>query len=409
MIYRKYLNKAIRAVKRNKIFGYLYLLLRKSALFVSQMIYKIRFCFKPIRSHKIVFLWSPQDLFSGNLKAIVLELLKNRNNKLDIVCIVGKHSLSGIPEGVRGVDYYSGKALYELATAKIWVFHGQSRKMFTDGMKKRKGQYLIQTWHGSLGIKKIGTLVSDNNPWGLYFAKLTSGETDFWISNSTFETNVYTSSFPCVNEVLLYGHPRNDILVNTGKNGSDEIKHEFNVIGKKILLYAPSYRDSERTDCFNIDKKQIITSLESRFGGEWVIMYRLHPQLKKYGSGLIPGSAEMIDATNYPDIQDLMLGVDALLTDFSSCIFDFMLTGRPGFIYAPDLDQFEQDRGFYYPLESTPFPIGRTNEELAEKIRSFDEEKYAKDVAAFLEDKGCMEDGHASERVVQKISELMKD
>lgn len=95
-----------------------------------------------------------------------------------------------------------------------------------------------------------------------------------------------------------------------------------------------------------------------------------------------------------------------MITDYSSCIFDFMLSRRPGFIFATDIEEFNTERGFYYPLEETPFPIARNNEELMQNIRNFDEAAYHNGVEEFLINKGCIEDGCASERVADKIAEL---
>ena len=111
----------------------------------------------------------------------------------------------------------------------------------------------------------------------------------------------------------------------------------------------------------------------------------------------------VIDATMYPDVQELLAAADAMLTDYSSAIFDFILTGRPGFILAEDYDAYEQVRGFYYPLTETPFPLARTEEELLERIEEFEEENYQKKINAFLQEKGSVEDGKAAERVAELI------
>ncbi len=84
-------------------------------------------------------------------------------------------------------------------------------------------------------------------------------------------------------------------------------------------------------------------------------------------------------------------------------MFDFMLTRRPVFVFAPDIADDERDRGFYYPMSETPFPVAKTEAELAENIASFDEAMYRAGVEAFLRDKGCVEDGHATERVCDLI------
>ena len=97
------------------------------------------------------------------------------------------------------------------------------------------------------------------------------------------------------------------------------------------------------------------------------------------------------------------------MTDYSSCIFDFMLSRKPAFIFATDIENYNTERGFYYPLESTPFPVATDNIELIENIRNFDYEKYKQEVEIFLQEKGCMEDGHASERVVDLIERIIKE
>ena len=98
---------------------------------------------------------------------------------------------------------------------------------------------------------------------------------------------------------------------------------------------------------------------------------------------------------------------DVAITDYSSWIYDYILTRRPGFIFATDIYSYETERGFYYPLSSTPFPVSTNNETLIENILLFDEKQYEKNVDVFLEEKGCIDDGHASQRVVDKIIELV--
>ena len=115
----------------------------------------------------------------------------------------------------------------------------------------------------------------------------------------------------------------------------------------------------------------------------------------------------VINANEIADIQELLLITDAGITDYSSWICDYILTGKPGFIYANDMKKYNNERGFYYPLEETPFPVAENNSQLINNILNFDNEKYQEKVKIFLKDKGCMEDGHAAERVVDLIEELM--
>jgi CDP-glycerol glycerophosphotransferase len=116
----------------------------------------------------------------------------------------------------------------------------------------------------------------------------------------------------------------------------------------------------------------------------------------------------IIDVTDYDDMQELITIADVAITDYSSWIYDFMLQRRPGFIFATDIALYNNERGFCYPLETTPFPIATNNNEMMQNVLDFNQEDYLNKLEAFLEEKGCVEDGHASERTVDKVLELMK-
>ena len=158
-----------------------------------------------------------------------------------------------------------------------------------------------------------------------------------------------------------------------------------------------------------IDYHRLKQSLEQRFLDEWIILVRMHPRMKAYAKKLIPQESYCVDVTEYPDIQELLAAADAVVTDYSSAVFDFLLTGKPAFIYAPDYQRYEKMRGLYYPLEDTPFPIASDNAELAADIASFDEEDYQKKAAAFLKQKGSVEDGDAAKRVAGLITDCIKE
>ena len=121
----------------------------------------------------------------------------------------------------------------------------------------------------------------------------------------------------------------------------------------------------------------------------------------------IPKSRNIVDVTKYGDIQELMLVSDFMISDYSSCMFDFMLSRKPCFIFAKDLKEYEINPGFYYPLESTPFPIAVDNDTLNKNILNFDEKEYKDKVEEFLENKRCVENGHASEKVVDLLEKII--
>ena len=232
---------------------------------------------------------------------------------------------------------------------------------------------------------------------------------DYLISNSVWESDVvYKSRFYGKGECCLFGHPRNDIFFKP--NSSDivkQVKQKLQISsGVRICLYVPTYRDSGNWNCYDVDYDRLRIALGERFGGQWTIVVRFHPNMSREKCKKLL-TASLCNATEYPDIQELLLAADAVITDYSSCIFDYMLTKRPGFIFATDLDEFNNDRGFFYPMESTPFPIAYNNDELERNILNFNLEEYLKKTEDFLQEKQCVENGSASKSVVNLIENII--
>ena len=118
----------------------------------------------------------------------------------------------------------------------------------------------------------------------------------------------------------------------------------------------------------------------------------------------------VINATDYNDIQELLCASDIGITDYSSWMCDYVLTRKPGFLYASDIQKYiDDERGFYYPLSSTPFKVAENSDELVKKIMEFDDKKYQKEVDKFLKDRGCYEDGNASSRIVDILNKLSEE
>ena len=362
--------------------------------------------------NKIVF-----DNYMGNgygcnpkyvLKCI-LEMPQERTEGLDLVWITKTPELLRpiLPARVRIVLYDSEQAFYEYATAKLWVKNFQMVHLLNQGLLKKKEKIYIQMWHGSFGIKKIegdcGYLNADK-AW-LALAKKNAAYTDFWISNSRFESDVYKNAFWGAGKILEYGHPRNDLFFEQDQlQYKRKVQETYGIAPeKKLFFYMPTFRDQDHGLLQPLPYERIAEELGSRFGGEWVCLVRLHPRRVSPKQIEALKEQSVMDATMYPDVQELLAAADAMVTDYSSAIFDFLLTKRPGFILAEDYDAYEQIRGFYYPLTDTPFPLAKTNEELLEQIGTFDEESYRQKIDAFLKEKGSVEDGNASKRVAELI------
>lgn len=351
-----------------------------------------------------IFMMTYDFQFSCNPAAIAAEILR-RELPVEIYwAVLGSKNDSQFPAEIKQVPFRSYEMYHAQATSKIWI--DNAFNCIWDDMPKKKSQYYLNTWHGSLGIKRLTT--NSNKLW-LHRSKRANKRTDFMVSNSMFENDVYSGAFwPDVSS-LLYGHPRNDMLFRQEEfDAHRQAVCEFFEISKEdhILLYAPTFRDDGDLSCFNIDYFALKKTLEQRFGGNWIIFVRLH--FKNRAKGETFNETWLKDAGAFPDMQKLLAVADAGITDYSSWAYDYLLTRRPLFLYTPDIHKYEGARGFYYPLETTPFSISENNEQLQQSILNLDTEKYLKDCEAFLQEKGCVEDGHAAERVVDKLVELMQ-
>lgn len=374
----------------------------KSAHFIGIVVRKILFRKNKIAGNR-VFVMTYDFQFSCNPATIVKELIR-RELPVDIYWAVnGFSKLEDFPPQVIPVQFRSKEMYRAQATAKVWI--DNAFNCIWDAMPKKKEQVYINTWHGSMGIKQLTT--NSNKVW-LFRAKQANEKTDFVISNSQFENDVYKTSFwkdvPC----LLYGHPRNDMLFHPEefKAHRQEVCRFYNLSPEdRVLLYAPTFRDDGDLSCFNVDYAALKQTLEQRFGGNWVILVRLHFKNRRQDETF--DTDWLKDGGIFPDMQKLLAVADAGITDYSSWAYDYLLTRRPLFLYVPDLNKYKGDRGFYYPLETTPFPISQNNEQLQKCILELDTEKYAADCESFLQSKGCVEDGQAAGRVVDKIAELM--
>lgn len=359
--------------------------------------------------NKIMFLTFQGD-YTCNPKYIAEELLRQNSDYKLVWDVKTSYPTSDYPMGLKFVRHNTYDFYKELASSKVIIENTNIvERLYA---YKKKDQYLLQTWHGSLGIKRLDGDVVMGFKWK-QLAKRCQKTVDLLLSNSDFETEVFRTAYWNDVPSILVGHARNDIFFMKDQKKIAQINrkvHRFLNIDEDthIFLFAPTHRDDVDESYQPLNYEVIKEALEERFGGKWQIVIRLHNRLKKESRSwlnILPSYVS--DATFYEDMQELLLCTDVGVTDYSSWIFDYVLSGKPGFIIELNLEDYENARGFYYPIDTTPFPIAKNSNELAENIRNFDAEKYAKDKDVFLAARGCMEDGHASERIVEKINELM--
>lgn len=345
--------------------------------------------------------------FGDNSKAI-LAAIHEQSPKTDLVWLKNEVYTYDLPKWVREVSYFSlFRSYYELATAKVWV----NTHLLEKDWKKRKGQLVVQTWHGGLGIKKIeGDIVGvlKITEQEEKRAEVTCKLSDVFISQSDFLSAIYRRAFGYEGVIWKCGYPKSDILFEDNKHAVEKLKSLLKV-DTKFLLYAPTFRQEwgeiDWTP-FDVDFERLRGTLEKVFGGDWTILLKWHPVLIPFLKGRkVPDG--VIDVTGYDDMQELILASDIVISDYSSCLFDAALRETPCFIYATDFEQYKAERGVYFELDELPFPIACNNDELMYNIETYDYDNYKKKWAAFKEQTGLYETGHASNDIAEKIIDFM--
>lgn len=344
--------------------------------------------------------------YSDSPKAICDALMASGEDVKLCWLVKSEAEAASLPDGVFPIDMNNPvKRILAYSTSRVWV--DNCRKYVR---RKRNGQFYMQTWHG-FALKMIeadATQALDDAY--IRGCKQDSAQTDVIVSGSRFMTGLYRNAFWYDGEVAELGTPRNDIFFGDSTDIPGKIRRTLNLPERRsLLLYAPTFRADHSLDCYALYAQQVLRACEKRFGGEWTALIRLHPNIASKSAGLFPYDGEkIIDATAYPDMQELLAGVDLLITDYSSSMFDYALRGKPCIQFAPDVESYTKERNFYFPLKALPFPLAESNEALVHTIAGYDQSEWASRWEQFKTDNGFCEDGNAANRCADRILEWLR-
>ncbi|RKN36793.1 CDP-glycerol glycerophosphotransferase family protein [Streptomyces hoynatensis] len=315
-----------------------------------------------------------------------------------------------LPPGVQPLEWHS-KEWYEALARSRYVVTNVG---LGDWYQRREGQVVVQTWHGT-PLKKIGADLLGTPRANLqYIASLPHRfrQFDFVVSPNAFTTPIMRNAFRCEGEILESGYPRNDIF---HREDREKIAHRVRATlgipeGRKVVLYAPTWRDDQRHTAskFKLDLQVDLTAAREALSEDHVFLFRKHPKILD----AIPGAGQgfVFDVSAYPDIAELYLITDVLITDYSSVLFDYAHSGRPMLFFTYDLEHYRDTlRGFYFDFtEKAPGPLIKTSAELIHSIRTIDTVRrtYAEKYAAFVKEFCEPSDGLATARVVDRMLDL---
>lgn len=384
----------------------------------------------PINKKRIVFT-SYAGHFSDSPKYVFEKMIMLRPD-LDYVWLVNKKYMSNVIDNTcnncnfRIVNYDSLKAAFYYGTAQIVVdnvhsfkavylnnnsFFGKVRYKLLCKMCYKRNQFLYSTWHGT-PLKKIGGDQVKSNTFDNYCPNTTFLLGDKFVLEIL--DRMHFHKVPC----KLIGCARNDLL-HCNENEVAKIKKKLGLpLNKKIVLFAPTFRtgSSEKdkdiarsgiNQLNEIDFKKLFATLKSKFGSDWVFVGRFHYHVerlvdwdslkKQYGDSVINGNAN-------DDMAEYLACTDLLITDVSSCMYDFMITKKPILLFFPDYEYYlTVERGLYYPMDKLPFPFSTDFDGLINNINSFNNKSYKENVNKLIKEFGVVSDANASEKIAKYI------
>lgn len=370
----------------------------------------------PIKNDVIVFESNLGRNYTGNPKAIYEKMVERKLDKKYKCYYILDDISTSIPGSAKVLKRTRFKYFIIMGIAKVIINDTRMPKYIV----KRKKTHYIQTWHGT-PLKKLALDMDtvnmaeekDIESYKKDFYEITR-TWDYLVSQNHYSTEIFKRAFAFDKTMLEIGYPRNDILFS--KNNPEDIaklKESFGLpLDKKILLYAPTWRDNEyhQKGAYKFATTMDFGQLKEQLQDEYILIVKYHYLVKDNRDWSIYGGfVRNFDMCE--DIALLYLVSDMLITDYSSVMFDYTLLDRPCLFYAYDLEEYKDNlRGFYFDfIEEAPGPIVSTTPELIEAIKHFNPELYRDKYVAFKNKFNHADKGNASDQIVELVQSIMNE
>lgn len=360
----------------------------------------------PVDSKKIVF-----DNFGGrgygDDPKYIAEQIRKQHNDLKLIWLTSDMRIE-LPPEIKPVKYGTIRAAYHLSTAKIWIDNIKS----SIKVEKKPNQYYVQTWHSTLGFKmneQDAELLPEKY---IKESKRDAAKTDLMYSNNDFRLDKYKNRYWYNGPVIKCDVPRMSILFECPKGLKEKIYTLYPIPkDKKIVLYAPTFRKNSNLELFKMDYEKVLDAIQQKFGGEFILLIRLHPNEATRSKDLIKGNSDKVfDVSMYPDMQEILAITDILITDYSGCMFDFGFVGRPVFLFAKDVENYRlNERKMYFSIDDVPFTMSENEKDLISNIQNFEFGNYKKDCNQFKKKIGFEDSGKGAKIVADIIIKKMKE
>ncbi|MBU5268070.1 CDP-glycerol glycerophosphotransferase family protein [Virgibacillus proomii] len=386
--------------------------IRKLVYINLKKLYKVCFLISgklPVMKKTIVFESFLGKQYSDNPRAIYEYMIKHKK-EYRMYWSFDKHQFKYYKnKELKAIKRFSFKWLIIMSRAEYWVTNSRLPLWI---IKPKHTKY-IQTWHGT-PLKKLAADMDEVHMPGTstkrykYNFLKEASKWDYLISPNNYSTKIFKRAFQFNKKLVESGYPRNDNLYNFNSiKKIEELKKSMNLpVNKKIILYAPTWRDNQyySKGKYKFNIKMNLDKMMESLKNQYIILLRLH-YLVSESINLKPYSGFIFDFSSYEDIRELYLVSDLLITDYSSVFFDYANLKRPIIFYVYDLENYRDKlRGFYLNLEEkAPGPLVKNTDELIYEIRSINNNKYSEVLSNFHNEFCSLEDGMSSKRVVEQI------
>ena len=354
----------------------------------------------PVKKSRVFCIAQGGQQYSCNPKYIAEYLMEFHPKEFEIVfSFINPEVINFVDSRIRKVRKNSFKEIFFINTAEFLISNYRLNDMGW-GWHKRKEQKYIMTWHGSMALKRVEFDAKESLPKTyLKSAERDSQNIDLMLSDSVWCSDFTRRAFHYKGEILERGLPRNDIFFSDEKmlKGRKRVLDYYKIQEDfTLILYAPTFRDDNSIDNYILEWDDIRISFERKIKSRCIVLVRIHPGIKDKVNFSIGNKWEVIDATEYPDMQELMCATDILITDYSSTMFEVAISRKPCFLYVCDVNTYS--RGTYFSFNELPFPFAYDAPSFLKCIADFDVHSYRKAVnEMFSNTFHYVQDGHASE------------
>ena len=369
--------------------------------YVMSTLLKILGLFVGSDDHLILFNSYGGKKYDDSPKAIYEHMLSDpRFNKFDLMWAVQDPNSVSIPGRASVIKGDSFRFFVAALRAKVWVTNSSMER----GLDfKKKKTLCFNTWHGT-PIKVMGIDIKKNNQ---SFRSKINVRADIMLAQSQYDIDVFSHAFELPKSSFrMIGSPRNDILANYTNDDALRIRKKLGIGEDKIvLLYAPTFREYTKgaSNEVVLNVPMNLKYWQDVLGDKYVILFRAHYEVAKHMK--VEGYPMFMDVSLYPDLNELMIVADALISDYSSIFFDFSVTHKPMYCFAYDYDEYMSNRGMYLCLkDELPCVIHREETSLVNELLKFEKNKnkHSEGTIAFQK-KYVTEYGHAAKKSCDEI------